>query len=216
MYEQFDRSPHRSRIDIIESILNFLYEKGSVKKTHLLYATNLNTRSLEKYLNHLVSINAIKPTRDTKGKLKYILTPYGRHLLRLIIKLHRSLENPEPLTYFEEELKKKLGDKQGDQRDNVSTIMINDIQGISGLIYNVTIIIEHSEKYILIPIHNYSEDNELVEEISRIILYLIDTDKKVVVALKSLDAYKKNVVKNILTSLMERIHVDKKRCIFLD
>lgn len=215
MSRETDQSQHRSKIDIIESILNFLYEKGSVKKTHLLYATNLNTRSLEKYLNHLVEINAVKTKKDRKGRLKYILTPYGRHLLRLIIKLHYILDHVGSSEILKREINKKICLEREDE--TCPSILINDIQGRSGLIYNVTVANNEKERYILIYFNDpHINDNDLVDEISRILLYLIDTNEKIIIVLKNLGSYRRELVKRIILKIMKYMENTKKRCLFIE
>ena len=48
------RQSHRSRMDIITSILEFIDQKGTALKTHILYSANLNSKSLDKFLNQLI------------------------------------------------------------------------------------------------------------------------------------------------------------------
>jgi len=66
------RSVHRSKIDLIEAILKYIHNEGYAKKTHILYASNLNTRSLEKFLKYLIEIKAVEVVEEEQRS--YTLT----------------------------------------------------------------------------------------------------------------------------------------------
>jgi len=72
---------NRSFIDIVETILLHLWREGRSKKTHILYASNLNTLVLERYLSGLVEKGFI--VRVGSGS-EYSLSIRGRILLERI------------------------------------------------------------------------------------------------------------------------------------
>jgi len=72
---------NRSFIDIVETILLHLWREGRSKKTHILYASNLNTLVLERYLSGLIEKGFI--VRAGLGS-EYSLSIKGRILLERI------------------------------------------------------------------------------------------------------------------------------------
>jgi len=85
---------NRSKFDIMREMLQFISEEGSACKTHILYATNLNTHSLEKFLDKLIKINAIK-IEHVDGKPYYQITLRGARLLKLFNKIQKMIKAGE-------------------------------------------------------------------------------------------------------------------------
>jgi len=75
---------HRSRIDIIASILHTA-EKG-VKKTHIMYACNLSFRQLHVYLDFLLERKLLRSVPARKGErgdsIMYETTAKGRDFVQ--------------------------------------------------------------------------------------------------------------------------------------
>ena len=70
----------RNRIDIIEDMLRLMSDRKGVKKTHLMYKSNLSHRQLTSYLEELVEKNFVEKTQNKN--CEYILiTPNGRKFL---------------------------------------------------------------------------------------------------------------------------------------
>ena len=86
-YDEEDRISY----GIIYRILNHIEGRGKSLKTRILYASNLNSRSLEKYLKFLLRINLISEVY-INGKRYYILTPKGRELLYKLRKVRKDLD----------------------------------------------------------------------------------------------------------------------------
>lgn len=74
------RQSHRSRMDIITSILEFIDQKGTALKTHILYSANLNSKSLDKFLNQLIDAGLIGVSSEN-GSDYYYITARGRRFL---------------------------------------------------------------------------------------------------------------------------------------
>jgi len=68
----------RSSLDIFENILTSLSE-GQLKKTHLTYKANLDSRLASKYVQALEKLQLV--TKSSKDPSYYIITEKGRNFL---------------------------------------------------------------------------------------------------------------------------------------
>jgi len=68
----------RSSLDIFENILTSLSE-GQLKKTHLTYKANLDSRLASKYVQALENLQLV--TKSSKDPSYYIITEKGRDFL---------------------------------------------------------------------------------------------------------------------------------------
>ena len=73
----------RSRIDIIEDMLQLMNKGKGVKKTHLMYKSNLSHQQLKSYLEELVDKDFVAKTQN-KNCEYIIITPNGRKFLEKI------------------------------------------------------------------------------------------------------------------------------------
>jgi predicted transcriptional regulator len=87
----YDEEEDRVSYGIIYRILNHIEGKGKSLKTRILYASNLNTRSLEKYLRFLLENNLISEV-CVSGRRYYVLTPKGREFLYKLRRIRRDLD----------------------------------------------------------------------------------------------------------------------------
>ncbi|MEM4739758.1 MAG: winged helix-turn-helix domain-containing protein [Zestosphaera sp.] len=78
--------------EIIYRILNHMESKGRSLKTRILYASNLNSKSLEKYLDFLLEKNLISEV-CINGKKFYVLTARGREFLYKLRKIREDINN---------------------------------------------------------------------------------------------------------------------------
>ncbi|MEM2659121.1 MAG: winged helix-turn-helix domain-containing protein [Zestosphaera sp.] len=81
--------------EIIYRILNHMESKGRSLKTRILYASNLNSKSLEKYLDFLLKKNLISEV-CINGKKFYVLTARGREFLYKLRKIREDINNHRP------------------------------------------------------------------------------------------------------------------------
>ncbi|WFO74771.1 hypothetical protein J4526_06760 [Desulfurococcaceae archaeon MEX13E-LK6-19] len=208
---------HRSRIDILLAILKFINNEGYAKKTHILYATNLNTRSLEKFLKYLVNINAVEIIED--NGVKYALTSHGRHILRLIVRLKTILNSRDyALKLGNEVFLNKLNSVLKDSAKDVLVESRNErIKGYSGLTYNVDILVGIKYKYVIIPVvnvvNNYCE--EIDNAICKALLYLFDTDYKCIMLLSNANNNNWSHVLGSIKNLFNKIGIDEDRYFFV-
>ncbi len=208
------RGTHRSKIDLIEAILKYIHNEGYAKKTHILYASNLNTRSLEKFLKYLIEIKAVEVIEEEQRS--YTLTMHGREILRIIMKLKMLLNNRQGyikgnkllLSRINSALMQKVNDRFID-------IYNKEIQGSSGLTYDLDIIKGERNEYVLIPAASMVDDQcrELDSAIGKALLSLLDTDYKCIILLsngKNNCAHIMNHIKN----LFNKIGIDENRYYF--
>ncbi len=66
---------NRNKIEVIEAILRYIEKDGKTRKTRILYAANLNTRSLESILSDLVNNGALEIINDGRDRKMYRITP---------------------------------------------------------------------------------------------------------------------------------------------
>ncbi len=81
----------RSRWEIILDILKITQEEEKVKKTRIMYKTNLDWRIFQQYCNFLIEEGLIKkcnPENDC-----YMLTETGGILLNKLMEVAKALEN---------------------------------------------------------------------------------------------------------------------------
>ena len=68
----------RNSLEIFESILGGL-EEGQLKKTHITYKANLDSRLASKYIQALLKFDMI--AKSSKEPSYFIITPKGRYFL---------------------------------------------------------------------------------------------------------------------------------------
>ncbi len=206
----YSRDKHRDRVDILASILGYIREVGDAKKTHILYATNLNTRSLEKFLEFLLRINAIEKVKTENGT-RYRLTEHGTKVLLLITKLKNLLSSSSSDSISEGEviniLKTLYEPLIG---DSFKSVVRTSITGKSGFKYNVIMIIGEKENYILA---NISEEEEYCwgsSLLCRILVYILDTDYKTILLVDEKASISGFRLHNLLRRLLEPLNVADK------
>ncbi len=84
---------HRSETEIIYSLMLATYKTSDrgIKKTHLMYVTNLNSKMLSKYLERLVQLNIVKYVLHGNEK-RVVLTKRGIALLFILEKMYELIE----------------------------------------------------------------------------------------------------------------------------
>ncbi len=204
-----DRDKHRSRINIISSILKYIRETGKAKKTHILYATNLNTRSLEKFLDFLLRIHAIEKVKTLNGT-RYQITERGNRILSVIENLEYMLRE-NGYNYKEKTIRdviiavnKVLEPLTGDTIESISRATVN---GRSGHSYRVLLAIGCKKKYILVIM---SEEEFICRESSllcRILLYILDTDYTLILYIDNEASTTASRIKNTLQDILAPIDI---------
>ena len=84
----------RDRLEIIQDILRSIREKkGVVKKTHVLYKSNLSHQMLTEYVNYLIEKDFIEEKEDKKGKKHFELKDKGFNFLEDYEKIKGLIES---------------------------------------------------------------------------------------------------------------------------
>jgi predicted transcriptional regulator len=81
---------YRSRWEIILEILRSCTGEGA-KKTHIMYRSNLNRESFNKYFQVLVGEGLVAESDDPDGGILYRTTEKGSSLLRVLAKAEGSI-----------------------------------------------------------------------------------------------------------------------------
>ncbi len=209
-----NRSTHRSKIDLIEAILKYIHNEGHAKKTHILYASNLNTRSLEKFLKYLIEIKAVEVIGDEQRS--YTLTMHGREILRIIMRLKMLLNTRQGHVKGNRLLINRLNKVLSSTlNDYFIDIFSNMVRGFSGLQYDFDIVKGEKEDYVLIPVANTIDDHcqELDSAIGKALLSLVDTSYKCIILLSNGENNCGHVM-NYIKELFNKLGIEESRYIF--
>ncbi len=178
---------------IIAEILSYINETGETRKTRILYASNLNTRSLMKFLEYLKDIGAVNERVDEDGNSWFSLTLKGRKLLEMINTVYEYLESTDPLSngYIEKAMW-AVRDKWGDR---VLSVYTTRITGRSRMDYQVEVIHGAKSDYAVVFMSRRSYHNRSV---CMGLLLLLDTELRAVIFVE--DPGMKSIVEDLLTS----------------
>ena len=167
---------YRRENEVIERILRFVKQRDKALKTHIMYAANLNTVSLEKFLDRLIESGAIEPVSDG-DKVAYVITPKGEQLLNLLTLMKRLLSTTP--TY-----RKRIQDSIEDM-EGVDLIKNKEVVGKSGVVYRIELVIRFKDgkEYIMDIIEPGTDLTEGVLRIAKLAFLSMDTGIGGVVAL---------------------------------
>ncbi len=104
---------YRSELDIYSAILDFIRSSGSVKKTHLMNACNLNSYNASKYLGRLVNANLLAE-RKVGREIYYTITAKGM-LTSILLRTIQSLLDSNASEWHREcrSTIEKIADEEG-------------------------------------------------------------------------------------------------------
>ncbi len=193
---------HRDRLTIVATILGYINDVGYAKKTRILYATNLNSKSLDKFLGYLLGIGAVDMV-DTDEGPRYTLTRKGRSILKYIYDLEKALgtEPVEPSNVVGEEvIEKAITATEDKYRDQITGVRIARIEGKSGQDYHVEILDGVKDKYIVVP-YDPDKTESFMTQICRALVYLIDTGAKCIIIVPKRRSGARNYVESIMDEL---------------
>ncbi len=208
------RGTHRSKIDLIEAILKYIHNEGYAKKTHILYASNLNTRSLEKFLKYLIEIKAVEVVEEEQRS--YTLTMHGREILRIIMKLKMLLSNRQGYVKGNRLLLSRLNTVLSPMlNDRFIDVFSKEVRGLSGLTYDLDILRGEKEDYVLIPAASMVDNQcrELDSAIGKALLSLLDTNYRCIILLSNGENNCAHVV-NHIKNLFNKVGIDENRYCF--
>lgn len=167
------RRRNRSRIEIYRDILGYLDEHPLSRKTHILYASNMNTRAFEKAFNRLIQVGAVASSRSSNGDCYYRLTRLGATLLDEIRELSSILggerEERDLGLIIERNCSQRICEDIGE-----GDVSRRTITGSSGQKY--TVLVARGSKIAIINIPEEFLDKKLGEKIAETLILLLDTD----------------------------------------
>ncbi len=169
---------YRSDIEIFYEILKNIIDAGEfgIKKTHLMYKTNLNSKMLAKYLNILKEAGVIEEEKFKKQKLVK-LSPLGKTAyaaLRILMTILKPMKPRQEVEFIKEELM-RLTKKGWMVRSGIA------IDGRTGADYLPDVIIRRKMKTYMVRIllGNSSMESQLL--LVNFMVAVIDTGCKGIV-----------------------------------
>lgn len=194
--------------EIIYRILNHIENKGKSLKTRILYASNLNSRSLEKYLEFLLRNRLVSEAR-VNGKRFYVLTTKGREFLYRLRKIRdeiRSSRAKELSELVKDEYSKKQVNKTYElgNKKRLRVIIINNDSTIKEAIADVMLnyvnsIIDNEELLSVVPSRHYDKileilNNNIIKNINNSLRFYVYNERE---DLKDLSIRIANVLRNL-------------------
>ncbi len=176
---------NRNKIEVIESILKYVEREGKAKKTRILYAANLNTKSLETILADLVNSRALEIVSDGNGKKMYKITPIGARLLMLITRIRRIIKNA---TVIEEHLVRNIKEFCKEIVRGAECVSIDQslrlgtsVKGRSARTYFVDLFLKlKDQEYIIGFLSKDATEHEIQHVLSWLIIVSLDTGYNVI------------------------------------
>ncbi|GEM_PF-983374 len=203
---------HRSKIDIMWAILDFIEREGVAGKTHVLYAANLNSRSLERFIDKLLGIGAIN-VEVIDGRSRYFLTSYGYKLLSLLTSVREILENKSLISVsaltnkaMSEIIRNKLK-----LSDEVSLEYGRIVYGESNLEYIADVIVSNTDIYIILYLSSGMNREDIANVLGKALLILVDTDLKCIFVI----SHSLNHVVHRFKNVLDKANIDRSRYMFI-
>jgi len=173
---------YRTRIDIVEKILEYLASREKALKTHILYASNLNTISLNKYLDWLIEIGLVEKTEEGRNII-YTITHRGMDILEKLKSINSVLASKgelptDELSYYRQVFRRKIGLED-------TTISYKSIPGKSGVRHMHLTIEYRDTEYLFVPISEARISQYTVRNLAYSLLISNDTDLPLLIVLKN-------------------------------
>ena len=206
------RLGHRSKIDIMWAILDFIEREGVAGKTHVLYAANLNSRSLKKFIDELVGIGAINVKR-VDGRSHYTLTTYGYKLLSLLTNVREILDNKSLIRakIFTNKAMSEIVRSKLKFSEDSSIEYGKRVYGESDLEYTIDIMESDIGSYVVLSLSSNMNKEDVVNVLGKGLLVLIDTSLKCIFVIShSLD----HVIPRF-RNILDRANIDYNRYMFI-
>mgnify|MGYP000235730442 CR=1 FL=1 len=170
---------YRSRIEIIYDILHRISESGPILKTHILYGANLNSKSLEKFLDQLMRANLVAKITSRNGRTYYTLTLRGRSLLNHIKHIHILLDEKHSSPSYK--LYSALQSIITAKNIHVHVLRNHRVKGASGHVHTYNMYLKTNSTKGGIAIYVVDPEasaEDVVQDLSMFALSLIDTSSR--------------------------------------
>lgn len=173
---------YRTRIDIIEKILDYLANKEKALKTHILYASNLNTITLNKYLDWLTEIGLIEKVEENRNII-YTITAKGIDVLEKLKSINNVLTSrgdlpSDELSYYRQVFKRIMGLED-------TLISSKSMHGKSGIRYTHLTIKYRDSEYLFVPINEARISQYTIRNLAYSLLVSNDTSLPLLIVLKN-------------------------------
>ena len=167
---------YRRENEVLERILRFVKQRDRALKTHIMYAANLNTVSLEKFLARLVDSGAIELVSDG-DRAAYVITPKGEQLLNLLTVMKRLLSTSPT---YRRRIQERIEGMEG-----VDLVRNKEVVGRSGVVYRIELMIRFKDgkEFMMDIIEPGTDLTEGVLRVARLAFLSMDTGIGGVVAL---------------------------------
>ncbi len=204
---------NRNKIEVIEAILKYIEREGKAKKTRILYAANLNTKSLELILSDLVENGALEIVSDGKNRKMYRLTPRGARLLFLISRIRSIMREDSSLSdrLFDnlKEFCREIGAEGECIGIEQSSHLGMNIKGGSARTYFVDLYLKiRNEEYIIGFLSKDATELEIQHILSWLIIVSLDTGYNVILFVSEDKVFS---IKRYLSHLFELLSCEKFR-----
>ncbi|MEM2077717.1 MAG: winged helix-turn-helix domain-containing protein [Thermosphaera sp.] len=173
---------NRTKIDIVERILDYLAREEKALKTHILYASNLNSNSLSRYLDWMVKLGLISYFEDGRNII-YTITEKGIEVLEGIRNINDLINAKrdilsEELTLYRDVFKRTFG---GDD----FTVSYGSIIGKSGLTHSHLIVKYGGIEYLLLSINEARVSRHMLRSVGYSLLVSDDTGLPLLIVLRN-------------------------------
>jgi len=151
-----DTYARRSSVEINYRILKYIYEAPCALKTHILYASGLNSKNLESHLNILLKSKIIEVDNDRC----YKLTQKGYELLQILEDYFEILNSEHDADRVLKEVEASVNrDLQNGENNSIEIIVSDDRnveRALKKVIANYLLYItDRKDVYVLIPLKAY-------------------------------------------------------------
>ncbi|MGB9827777.1 hypothetical protein IMZ38_02180 [Thermosphaera chiliense] len=173
---------NRTRIDIVEKILDYIAREEKALKTHILYASNLNSSNLNKYLEWMVKLGLVERFEDNRN-IAYAITPKGIELLEKLKNINDVLNSKrdllsDELVFYRDVFKKTMGSQE-------FTVSYRSVIGKTGLTYIHLTVGYGGVEHLLVSLNEAVVSQYLIRNLAYSLLVSDDTGMPLLIVLRN-------------------------------
>jgi predicted transcriptional regulator len=173
---------NRTRIDIVEKILDYIAREEKALKTHILYASNLNSSNLNRYLDWMVKLGLVERFEDGRN-IAYTITPRGIEILDKLKNINDVLNSKrdlfrDELVLHRDVLKKTMGSQE-------LTVAYRSVLGRTGLTYIHLTVRYRGLEHLLLSLNETTVSQYLVRNLAYSLLVSADTGMPLLIILRN-------------------------------
>ncbi|WP_448578282.1 winged helix-turn-helix domain-containing protein [Thermosphaera sp.] len=173
---------NRTRIDIVEKILDYIAREEKALKTHILYASNLNSSNLNKYLDWMVKLGLVEKYENNRN-IAYTITPKGIEILDKLKNLNGVLNSKrdllsDELVFYRDVFKKTMGSQE-------FTVSYKSVIGRTGLTYTHLTVRYGDVEYLLLSLNDAAVSQHLIRNLAYSLFVSDDTGMPLLIILRN-------------------------------